>query len=259
MSRRANKTGCTGFTLIELLVVIAIIAILAAILFPVYAQAKAQAQRIICLSNLRQIGTSLLMYASEYGDAFPMVTGNSTVIPSPKPNMTGLVAYIDTEYGIFKCPSDIAARPAGAHPCSYAFAGVGREYYAIGTYGWIAGNGFVTPSRTTGTLSWPSRHIMATDISPIYMGATSDITTSRGTLTTVNWSGWGAQRLGEVSAGAIKNLSIGAHRNRTLANAVFGDGHAKALLKDMVPTDTGSYPVLVSIGPGYPPQYTLRY
>ncbi|HEY0867114.1 MAG TPA: DUF1559 domain-containing protein, partial [Fimbriimonas sp.] len=60
-----------AFTLIELLVVIAIIAILAAILFPVFAQAKEAAKKTQCLSNLKQIGTSLTMYINDYEDTYP--------------------------------------------------------------------------------------------------------------------------------------------------------------------------------------------
>jgi prepilin-type N-terminal cleavage/methylation domain-containing protein/prepilin-type processing-associated H-X9-DG protein len=61
-----------GFTLIELLVVIAIIAILAAILFPVFAQAREQARTTSCLSNMKQIGLSVKMYAQDYDEEFPM-------------------------------------------------------------------------------------------------------------------------------------------------------------------------------------------
>jgi prepilin-type N-terminal cleavage/methylation domain-containing protein/prepilin-type processing-associated H-X9-DG protein len=57
-----------AFTLIELLVVIAIIAILAAILFPVFAQAKAAAKRAADLSNVKQIALALTMYANDYDD-----------------------------------------------------------------------------------------------------------------------------------------------------------------------------------------------
>lgn len=57
-----------AFTLIELLVVIAIIAILAAILFPVFAQAKASAKKVACLSNLNQMGLAEMMYASDNDD-----------------------------------------------------------------------------------------------------------------------------------------------------------------------------------------------
>ena len=61
-----------AFTLIELLVVIAIIAILAAILFPVFAQAKAAAKNTASLSNIKQITLGTTMYAGDTDDTLPL-------------------------------------------------------------------------------------------------------------------------------------------------------------------------------------------
>jgi prepilin-type N-terminal cleavage/methylation domain-containing protein/prepilin-type processing-associated H-X9-DG protein len=63
-----------AFTLIELLVVVAIIAILAAILFPVFAQAKTAAKKTVDLSNVKQLGTMIMLYASDYDDRFPLTS-----------------------------------------------------------------------------------------------------------------------------------------------------------------------------------------
>ena len=71
-----NHSTRRAFTLIELLVVIAIIAILAAILFPVFAQARASARSISCVSNVRQYGTAVLMYSQDYDERIPLIDNN---------------------------------------------------------------------------------------------------------------------------------------------------------------------------------------
>lgn len=70
--RRPNQPRrAAGFTLIELLVVIAIIAILAAMLLPALASAKARAQRVQCMSGMRQLGLGFNMFAGDHNDMLP--------------------------------------------------------------------------------------------------------------------------------------------------------------------------------------------
>jgi prepilin-type N-terminal cleavage/methylation domain-containing protein len=100
MNRRA-------FTLIELLVVIAIIAILAAILFPVFAQAKASAKNAQSISNVTQTGLGQIMYATDNDDSFPLVTTSfpntatdELIMPTPGSCLAGggttAACYINT-------------------------------------------------------------------------------------------------------------------------------------------------------------------
>lgn len=106
--------------MIELLVVIAIIAILAALLFPVFARAKESAKKTQCISNLRQIGSGLLLYMGDSDDRFPFAVDPidkvrpeiwstypdfQAQIPTMPYLHEAIQPYIKSKE-IFHCPSD---------------------------------------------------------------------------------------------------------------------------------------------------------
>jgi len=139
------KYSRAAFTLIELLVVIAIIAILAAILFPVFAQAKAAAKKTQSLSNIKQIALANLMYAGDTDDMF-VVNGE----PSPSNGwgwqmtwMMHVQPYMKN-LDVFRDPSDMHQVSAGTGPR--------YTYWANGVFAW--GNGFEFRGVVNYSRSW---------------------------------------------------------------------------------------------------------
>ncbi len=121
-----SRRPAAGFTLIELLVVIAIIAILAAILFPVFAQAREKARQTSCMSNMKQLGTSIIMYVQDYDEQFPSgrvsPTDTNAQLTAHHGQGWGGQIYAYVKSGqVFKCPDDSTASKAanGAIPALY--------------------------------------------------------------------------------------------------------------------------------------------
>ena len=120
----ASMTRIAAFTLIELLVVIAIISLLVSILLPSLTKAKELARQAVCMSNLRQNGMSMTLYAEDYGGFVPAYAVRDA---ANYPNamwydLLGIAGIQDARGGALVCPSNewVFGESAGDPSTNYA-------------------------------------------------------------------------------------------------------------------------------------------
>lgn len=159
-----------GFTLIELLVVIAIIAILAAMLLPVLAAAKEKGRRASCVSNLRQVGVSLQMYANDNHDNLPSMTdptGTANAlwdIPDVVSDALSGGSGSSTNFykGIFYCPGSVLLEAQNLNYW-WDYVGSGSDNHRVVSYQWIISRdgklGNYGTSGSAATLSRPKGYL----------------------------------------------------------------------------------------------------
>ena len=243
-----------AFTLIELLVVIAIIAILAAILFPVFAQARAKARASACLSNTKQISIALLAYSQDYDEQ--MVRGwygnggygdsDSTTrykwmdAIEPLVKNTGVFTCPDIPVGLSGGPGGsnggnatgkyIPARLLGTEGSSAGGDNTRYGSYAINSAYWGLGNGYKGPSNETSlsVVQNPAGTIWVMDSNGSYQiswpDGPSDPKTiyKSGTAKFIAWT-----QFTDINQNGIKQEGAVVDRHQGQTNVIYCDGHAK--------------------------------
>ncbi len=233
-----------GFTLIELLVVIAIIAILAAILFPVFAQAKAAAKKTACLSNNKQLSLGALMYSSDYDDEFPYQAAgdsgltyygepyiNGAMDPTASTNWDrGIYPYVKS-YGVFLCPVATDQDGSDGWGCFETTGALnGKPTSFCNSYGMNA----IAAGKSNTAMPAPANTILM-----------SELTQKQKTAATIpSWQGFGVSCTGYIGAPVLNSSGQQACPdgsdgpttgvNHGGGNWGFADGHSKYMMKSQM-------------------------
>ena len=242
------------FTLIELLVVVAIIGILTSMLLPSLAKARDRAHTAVCLSNQKQVGLAIQMYANTYDDNIPRagfswanILGSKDYLNVPRgPKFDGSTVNlpVQTQFNAFYCPSGLTDRIS--------------NHARSGQWDWIDFDETRRPWRSGDSASGYSQ----TEFAPgydVWVGVVGSASRDGGTWAYPTWrdnvniDGWPKQAFIENTASAAafhdgthhqhthkgdKSRISARHNGYKFTNVSFYDGHAATFTRAMVTAGT---------------------
>jgi prepilin-type N-terminal cleavage/methylation domain-containing protein/prepilin-type processing-associated H-X9-DG protein len=216
MCHRVLRRNLSAFTLIELLVVVAIIGILAGLLLPALASAKTKGRQTKCLSNMRQIGLAMAMYADDFDGKPPTTMHNN---PSTNASWINLLkSYAGKVDQIRICPADPrATERLTNNATSYIINDLVSGDTVLDPFGNV-----LEASTRIDRLRDPAGTMTMFEVSDLF-GASlfNDHTHARG------WTlGW--ERVWrDIQPDRHRNGPTQADRTRGSANYLFADGHVE--------------------------------
>jgi prepilin-type processing-associated H-X9-DG protein/prepilin-type N-terminal cleavage/methylation domain-containing protein len=229
-----------AFTLVELMVVVGIIGILAGLLLTAFSQAKAKANSIKCLNNIRQLNLGVSQFVSDY-HVYPLfINGSFFKGKYPEHHTTWISAIgrgvfeegsdgglsSSNRYymkGIWRCP---AAKPPDDLPRGTGYSDYGYNAYGIGNVADPIGVGGMTNSVSTEDSAFLDPVPEDRVASPSLLMVLGDGFKGGNSVIRDGWPALSRVPQGEEFMGSTKRSGA---RHRGKANVAFGDGHATAV------------------------------